>query len=68
MLDALVGGTGETSRCGHVVILDLAGFSRDFNAGADSIAIAFDADGVNQNPMVAVLCGVVKQFGAIANS
>jgi hypothetical protein len=37
-------------------------------SGADSIAIAFDADGVNQNPMVAVLCGVVKQFGAIANS
>jgi len=50
-----------------MVVLHQAGFSREFDARANSVPVAFDADRLKQNPMVAVGCGVVKQFGMITN-
>src|ERR1700730_17027627 len=66
-MDALIRGTSETPRSGYMVVLHQAGFSCDFDARANSVAVAFDADRLKQNPMVAVGCGVVKQFGMITN-
>src|SRR2546429_7162173 len=50
-----------------MVVLHQAGFSREFDARANSVSVAFDADRLKQNPMVVVGCGVVKQFGMITN-
>src|SRR5260370_36425647 len=50
-----------------MVVLHQAGFSREFDARANSVPVAFDADSLKQNPMVVVLCGVVEQFGMITN-
>src|SRR5204863_9249806 len=50
-----------------MVVLHQAGFSREFDARANSVSVAFDADRLKQNPMVAVRCGVVEQFCTITN-
>src|SRR5882762_7274269 len=66
-MDALIGGTSETPRSGYMVVLHQAGFSREFDARANSVPVAFDADRLKENPMVVVGGGVVKQFGMITN-
>src|SRR5260370_18543783 len=50
-----------------MVVLHQAGFSREFDARANSVPVAFDADSLKQNPMVVVGCGIVKQFGMVTN-
>src|SRR6266853_202311 len=66
-MDALIRGTSETPRSGYMVVLHQAGFSCDFDARANSVPVAFDADRLKQNPMVVVRCAVVEQFGTITN-
>src|SRR6266436_3861368 len=51
-----------------MVVLHQAGFSREFDARANSVPVAFDADSLKQNPMVVVGCEIVKQFGMISNA
>ncbi len=50
-----------------MVVLHQTGFARQFDAGADPVAIAFDPDRLDQNPVVAAGRSVVKQFGGTAN-
>src|ERR1700682_5266516 len=66
-MDALIRGTSETPRSGYMVVLHQAGFSCDFDARANSVSVAFDANRLKQNPMVVVRCGVVEQLGTITN-
>src|SRR5689334_10460220 len=66
-VDPRIRRTGIASRSRDMVVLHQSGFTRQFDPGTDSIAIALDSDRLNQNPVVSAGRGVVKQLRGTAN-
>ena len=66
-MDTWVGRTGIASRGSDVVVLHETGRSRQLDTRTDSVAIAFNTHGLDENPMIVVRGRVVEQFRWAAN-
>src|ERR1700730_9459832 len=66
-MNTLVGGTSIAPGSGNVVVLYQARFSGELDASTDPVAVALDADRLNQDPVVVVRGRVVEQFRRTTN-